>query len=340
MADSILRHKIKCHYSGLQIGTMDVLTTAGVLPYISHWDKCIAYHPVFSLSHEKLLRFARSEWDRLAKRTETDQEITDHESNTLCVTYLALLHSLDCIKQDVPALPPITVVQNTIEKLFALAYWKWKLESQRFKFPTLHISKYNTNADFSTMHDYFATCFDVRKAYETNVREAVELEKLKTAEKALLALNNTWVTPASRRTLWAWVRAHLPEKYHPDAEGWLSTLFLGGSNAIVDFDEEDIKLAEEIIVSSCPAGTGVMFAVRKRLDDIKRIWEQHNAAFEIDLEDFAEGSNLYVNGVKVAAPEPGPEPTLADHGYNKSKYFVAKAKWDIAMAAWKKENPQ
>jgi hypothetical protein len=333
---TILRHKLRCNRSGLLIGTLDLNMTAGALPYLSHWNGCIAWHPVFSLEPGKLFTFVENEWERLAVRV-GDTEITDDEANILRVGYLAVLYTLDCIKQEEPALPPLAMVYSTMQRLFNLAIWKWKLESLRFRFPTLHISRFNQNLDFSNMPDYLNLCFDIKRGYETGVREADEKEKVLAAERAMIALTRTWITPTNKKMLWNWVRAHLVEgKYAPDAQGWLATLFLGGSAAIIEFEEEDINLAEEIVVSSCPAGTGIMYAVRQRLDFIKQVWKQHHAAYEINVEDYAPGANLYVNGERVECPDPGPEP-VASNFDSKAKYFVAHAKWSIANTAFNKQ---
>jgi hypothetical protein len=335
MSNAILRHKLRCKYSNLVIGTLEVQTTAGAIPYLSYWNECIQYHSVFSLPPKRLFDFARDEWKRLATK-DIEGEISQAESEILCVTYLAMLHTLDCIKQDFPCLPPLAVVQSTISKLLHLAYWKWKLESERFKFPTLHISKYNHNSNFENINDYLELCFSIRTEYEKNVREVSERAKLKAIEDAMIALNDTWITPTSKRVLWQWVRTHLPSEYASDAQGWLSTLFLGGSAAIIDFDKEDIDLAEEIITASCPIGTGVMHAVRQRLKSIRGVWEQHHESFSIELDEFAEDRNLYVNGEKVIAPHPGPQPVLSAFK-SKAGWIIANAKWEIAKAAYLKD---
>ena len=330
----LLRHVLRCELSGLAVGTLEVQTTAGALPYLNHWNKCVVRHPVFSLDDKRLFQFVKGEWERLAALAE-DAEITEAESDILRVGYLAVLHTLDCVRQDVPALPSLAMVQTTMKQLFALAYWKYYLESERFSFPTYHISKYNTNIHFENLPEYLELCFEVRHDYEKKRHEAVEAEKIRQAEKLLIALNSTWVTPASKRLLWQWVKAHLPEQYKPDAEGWLSTLFLGASGAIIEFEQEDIQLAEEIIVSSCPTGTGVLKAVRERLAVIRSQWEQHHKAFEIDLEDFAPTARLFVNGEKVVAPDPGAEPKQSDFK-NLAQFLIAQAQWTIAKRAFDK----
>lgn len=332
-----IKHRLRCHYSGLPIGTIEVATTAGALPYLSNWNKVVALHPVFSLTNDQLFKFAHSEWKRLASKVE-DETITEDEEEIIRVTHLAMLHTLGCIKQDHPGLASIGTVRATIGRLFALAYWKWKLESEKFAFPVLHVSKTNHNTNLSNLSDYLDVCMEFKEKFEKRRHTLEEQEKLRATEKALEALSGTWIITPNKKILWRWIVAHLDAKYRPDAEGWLSTLFLGGSSAIIEFAKEDIDLAQEIIESSCPVGTGILHAVRERMNIIRTAWKNHHTAFEIDLEDYAEGANLLVNGIPVAAPDPGPAPKEQDF-QKRALYLVAEAKWRIAYAAWKKQQP-
>lgn len=337
-ANLIISHRIFCQRSGLQIGTLELVATAGTLPYLTQWKEGVSHHPVFAMEHQKLLEFARAEWQRLAQRA-ADSEITEPESNILRVCYLAMLHSLDSVVQEQPCLPPLSVVQGTIEGLFNLSAWKFFLESKRFRFPTLKISKGNKNLDFSNISDYLDTCFQIKEDYETKVVEAVEKAKIEAAEKALASLRSEWVTPTSKKMLFQWVRAHLPEKYHADGQGWLGTLFLGNEKAIVEFEKEDVALFEEILYASCPVGNSIFKAVRERVDQVKTIWEQHHEAWEIDLgeDDWLDPSDkVLVNGAKKDAPDPGPEPQL-NQFTTRGQYIQAHARWTIAKARFDKE---
>lgn len=333
----ILTTTLRCGLSGLDIGQLEVITTAGALPYLSHWDKMQVRHPVFSLSPIKLFQFTKKEWDRLAKRA-VDEELTTNESNILAVAYLACLHQLESIKQDQPTLPPLHIVQSTLNKVLALAYWKYTLDSKRFRFPTYHICQLNNNIDFKNIHDYLDLCFDVKDRYGEKMDELEEAAKIKAARDAMDALTREWISPISRKVLWKWVKHNLPVSYAADAEGWLSTLFLGGGTAIVEFNEEDLDLFEEIITCSCPAGTGIMKPVRERITQVWEIWKNHHRAFEIDLEDFAINNGLLVNGAQVLHPDPGEEPQAKQFNGNKASYYIAHAKWTIAKAAWDAQN--
>lgn len=282
---SRLKHQLICQYSGLQIGTLEYETVAGHMPYLTHWDGMCAIHPVFSLPKPKLLAFARNEWNRLAKAAE-NEETTEHESNCLRVCFLAVLHGLDSIKQEAAALPPLAIVQNNMNKLFTLSYWHYHLESKRFAFPEFKINKLNANGRFDNINHYLDACFSVKEEYESGVSDLVEQEKVNAAERALKALRNSWITPVGNKALWRWVRAHLPEKYSADAQGWMGTLFLGNEKTILDFDKDEIELMIEIITSECPAGTAILKPVRERLDKILQIHIDNKEAFTVDFAEY------------------------------------------------------
>lgn len=329
---NVIRYPLLCQRSGVQVAQVDFITTAGVVPYMQFWHDHIVYHPVFAMEPAKLLEFARSEWDRAAKLGV--DEISEADAEMLRLCFLSLLHSLGSIRQEVPALPALKIVQSHMQHLFRLASWKFWLESKRFVFPTLSLSRLNDNLEFTYIGDYLNICDDARQDYEDGVNDAVEQEKIAQTARAIAALNSSWVTPVSKKLLWGWVRSHLPEKYQPDAIGWLGTLFLGGKQAVLSFEREDIDLGEEIIISSMPAGTGVMGAVRARLEDIRSQWEAHYEAWEIIEDDPAE--RVLVNGERTLEPDPGPEPVLESF-VSRGHWLQAAAKWRLAKARWDKE---
>jgi len=316
-----------------------VETTIGALPYLARWDNLLVLHPVFNLSEHKLFEFTRTEWNRLAKKA-VDEEISEKESNILKVTYLAVLHTFGKIHQDQPCLPPLATVQSTLNKILSLAIWKYTLDSPRFRFPEYVISAKNSNLHLDNVDGYLEACFAAKKSYETQVQEINEAANIRAAKAAMDALTKEWATPVSKKILWSWVKHYIQGKYPADAAGWIHTLFLGGGNAIIEFQQEDIEMMEDIIMGECPAGTGVMRAVRGRIDTIWNTWKAHHRVFEIDLADYAENQGTLVNGKQVAMPNPGPKPTLKDCEGNKIRLTIATAKWTIANAAWVAQNRQ
>lgn len=280
-----MNFNLLCKYSGLLIGNLQYETVAGHMPYLSHWDGLIALHPIFSMERHRLLAFARSEWNRLAKQA-ADEEISNGESNTLRVCFLAMLHTLGGIQQEAASLPPLHIVQAQMTRLFTLCYWHHYLDSKRFRFPEFKINQINANNRFENIGYYLDACFAIKDDYEKGVSDAVEAEKARAADAAMKALRNAWIVPVGKRKLWQWVRAHLPMKYTADAQGWMSTIFLGNEKTILDFDSEDIALLIEIILAECPPGTGILAAVRTRLDEIEKIYKDNKEAFTVDFTEF------------------------------------------------------
>lgn len=280
-----LLYNLKCAHSGLQIGQLEYEVVAGHMPYLSHWNGLVALHPVFSLPEVKLLAFARSEWNRLAKASE-DKETSETEENLLRVCFLAVLHSLGSIHQEEASLPTIELVQNNMAKLFPLAYWKYYLNSKRFNFPDFKINRLNANNRFENINHYLDACYAIKEAYEAGLSDVIEKEKVDAADRALRALRDSWIVPVGNRKLWRWVRAHLSAKYEADATGWMSTLFLGNESTILDFDRDEIELMSEIIVSECPGGTAILKAVRDRLDKIMQVHTDNKEAFTVDFTEY------------------------------------------------------
>ena len=279
--------QLRCQLTGLQIGTLEYDTVAGHAPWFSHWNGMQARHPMFSLPRVKLLAFARSGWNRLAKAS-ADGETTEKEDTILRVAFLAVLHSLGSVKQTLPGLPAIHIVQNNMNRLFALAYWHHYLDSKRFGFPEYRVSKINANADFLYVGDYLDVCFAIKEDYEKGINDLEEQERAQAAERALKQLRNSWVVPVSNKQLWKWVLANLPERYKADAMGWMGTIFCGTERSILAFDKDEHQLMQDIVLSNCPIGTGVMKAVETRLNAIMTIYNDHKEAFSVDLSSYAE----------------------------------------------------
>jgi hypothetical protein len=283
----------------------------------------VVLHPVFSMDRNRCLAFARSEWNRLAKQAE-DHETTPGEDNILRVCFLAVLHSLGSVKQEVPSLPPLHIVQSNMNRLFALAYWHYYLDSQRFKFPQFKINRLNQNDAFENVNDYLDVCFDIKKEYEEGVNDLIEKEKAIAAERALKKLRDSWITPVSNKALWRWIRAHLPSKYEADAQGWMSTIFLGSERTILDFDKDEIELMAEIIISECPQGTAILHAVRTRLDKIMSVYVDNKEAFTVDFEEYEDASIGAPNSeqVPLVAPKPADFPTKVAYIKANALYYL------------------
>lgn len=319
-----INYVIHCQRSGVPIGNLNYVTCAGAMPYLSHWDEMVALHPIFSLETGRLLAFARSEWNRLAKKVE-DEEADKRDSTMLQVAFLAVFHSLGSVDQQAPSLPPLHIVQSQMTRLFALAYWKFYLDSKRFAFPTFKINKLNANDRFENLGHYLDACFEIKSNYDKNINDLVEQEKVNAAEAALKKLRNSWIVPVGNKALYRWIRAHMPARYEADAQGWMSTLFCGNQSTILDFDDDETDLLEQIVCGECPAGTAIMHAVRERIEAIRKIQKDHREAFTVDFETF-------LTEEQVKQKEQNEEITVMAEP--KLEDFASKVLWIRAKATW------
>lgn len=318
-------HPLICQHTGLMLGSLQVITVAGHVPFLSQWRETQALHPLFSLESGALLKFARNAWNNFCALTPeeaSNASFTDRQEKILQVTALALLHSIADVKQDTHWLPTIQEVSSCWSSLLQLGHWKNYLESQRFRFPALRISKFNKGIDLQA---YLQDCWKVKKDYESKVREGVEAEKLRSAEMALVALRNDLVTkaPKSKKLLWRWFLAHIPSRYSKDTDGWMWELFDAETESEVsEFTIADIDLFEEIVLCEIPTGSSVSHAFLERLSYKRKILTNRFQTFEILVPTL-------ISEQKAAGTISATEPVLSEYP-SKVKWMVAHAKWKLA----------
>ena len=320
----LLRHKLYCNYTGVEIGVLDLSMSAGHIPYLSHWNDMVCHHALFSLTQRELWTFLTNEWNRLSKDI-VNEQASDSETLSLRIGFVALLHSMGSIRRDRGSvgLPSTEIVQSNLAKALDLVVWQNFLDSRRFSFPELHISTLNDNANLQTIQDYLQACEARREEYEKGIDEAQELERSKIAEKAILAVRNNMYKPTSRKLLWTYCKGYLGGKWAADAAGWMRSIFLAGTSSITDWDFDEIELMEEIIFSNIPAGTSIRFAIRERVNELKAQWHDHYDAFTLEEDT--------ISMVEELKQELAEEPEPQEKNYpNKAAFFVARAKWQLA----------
>jgi hypothetical protein len=322
-------HPIVCTRTGLLVASITVIKVAGHVPYLSQWKHTQALHPVFSLEQTALLQFARSTWHSFCNLSQDEAAniaITNKQEQLLRVTALAILHQMAEVDQSIHWMPTLQEVYVNWTSLMQLSYWKNYLESKRFKFPNLRISKNNNGIELTA---YIQDCWAVKKAYETKIIEAEELEKARAAELALKAIKDEVAgkTPRSKKLLWRWFLAHIPSRYARDTEGWMWELFDAETEAEVsEFTMADIDLFEEIFLCEVPTGSSISAAFLEKLKTKRSLLESKFHTFEIMIPDtiaagIADGS---ISSVM---------PTIADFAGNKIKFLIAMAKWKLANAS-------
>lgn len=316
-----------CKHTGITVGSLATIAVAGHVPLLGQWKDTQILHPFFSLGPVALLQFARNSWLRFcALRPEetADELVVSKQEQQLRVITLCMLHNLTEVRQDIPWMPEFKDVVANWTGLMSICYWKAYLDSERFKFPQLRISKLERDVD---LRSFLQLCFKCKKDYETNVNEKIEEEKLRIAEKAMKGIVDEVAgkKPLSIKLLWRWFQANMPARYKKDLEGWMWELFSATEKDILDFTVRDIELFEEIFLTEVPTGSTVSHAFLDVLRGKHALISQHFETYEIMIPNsIAE----QVASGEIAAT--GPRPILSDYP-SKVAWMVACAKWDLAQ---------
>lgn len=353
-----------CQRTGVAVATFNLLQQAGKLPYLTQWKESQALHPLFSLPQAQLLAWTRKNWNTLF-RGDTIDRTTEVQRQQFCIAFLAILHSLKCIDQQVPALPNFNTVNTNMQRLLELAYWFNFLDSKKFKFPTLRISKLNSNTALSDIGTYLDICESCKHDYEISKDAQAQEAKLEAAQRAEKAVRGSHVKAVSKKALWNWFMSSLAannsKKYElPEWQEWKETsekLWFANENQQLQYALDDVDSIEEVFILECSLGTIVSHAFKSELQKIRSNIHNHLKVFEIDWVATmpqeprrVSADGVHVNAVEnVAPPAPGEEPQLHQF-FNRTDYIRAHAKWKVAgmqYAAWQEkygnkgnDNPQ
>lgn len=320
-----------CQRTGLVVATINMISVAGHVPLLGQWKHTQVLHPFFSLTPVALLQFGRNSWLRfcaMSPEETADSSVVSKQEEQLRVIALAMLHNLTEVRQDIQWMPEWKDVARNWTALMSIGYWRAYLDSQRFRFPTLRISKLERDCD---LHCFLQSCFAAKKRYEKGVNDRVEEAQLLAAERAMKGIYDEVAgkKPRSIKILWRWFEANMPTRYKKDLAGWMWELFSATEQDILDFTVRDIEMFEEIFLTECPTGSAISHAFLEVLRSKHQLLSQHFHTYEILIpESIAEG--VADGSINVSE-----EPRLADYP-TRVKWFVAHSKWRLAQPAARK----
>lgn len=332
-------HTLYCQYTGTPIASIALIHQAGRAPYLKEWQQSIVVHPLFSLSTPAILSWTRKNWNRIFRGA------SDHASPTerlqFQIAFVAVLRTLDSIKQECPILPSFDTCQRHMQQLLELAYWKFYLDSQRFRFPTLRINKLNANIALEDIGAYFAVCNSVRADWETKRDALAEEAKIETARRVERLVRGSHVKAVSRKALWNWFIASISVKNKKKFEldewkEWLadsSKLWFASDNIRLQFSLDDVQSIEDVFIQECELGTTISHTFQKELNSIRATISNHLSMWDIDWDETNNGpSRVSADGtVQIPArpAEPGPEPHISAYR-SRFDYLKALATWKMA----------
>lgn len=320
-----------CQRTGLVVATVATISIAGHVPLLGQWKNTQVLHPFFSLTPVALLQFGRNSWLRFCALTHeetNDSKVVAAQEEQLRIIALAMLHNLTEVRQDIHWMPEWKDVARNWTALMSIGYWYAYLDSHRFRFPTLRLSKLERDID---LHAFLQSCFAAKKRYEKGVNDKVEEEKLKIAEKAMKNGYDAIAKgkPRSIKILWSWFVANMPVRYKKDLAGWMWDLFSATDQDIFEFTVRDIELFEDIFLTECPTGSTISHAFLEVLRGKHQLLSQHFHTYEILIpESIAEG--VASGAINVAE-----EPRLADYP-SRVKWFKAHCQWQLAQPTARK----
>lgn len=306
-----------CSRSGLKLG--DFVPASGLAaatPYVQAWKASSFLHPIFSLPLESLMSRAEACWQ--LEKTGTRQFPMQHKQ----LLFLAMLHASDCIKQDVAGLPTPKIVEVHFPRLIELLGWKHNTNSERIKFPALHVWRGASKEDEYSLFGNVPTWLDVvevvKEEYENVAKTRMKEARRKAHDLAMKNIRKAMYSDVSLRRLWGWFSAQVPQIILENNAD-LEQLFFTEEMRIHVWSEEDILAIEDLFLKYCELGNSVSHEFQKQINVLRTWLTVYKDTFEISdatSEQFTEHKGI---------PEPKPEDFS-----NRAKFLVASAKWQLA----------
>lgn len=316
-----------CLLTGITCGAIHTITVAGSLPLLGQWKDTQVFHPIFSLDFGALLNFSKNTWLRfcaLSPEETANSDVIAKQEQMLQVCTIAILHRMTTVDQKVTWLPSWLEVSSNWESLLRLAYWRCFLDSQKFRFPSIRLSKQEPTID---LQNYLQICWTAKKAYEHNINDLIEEAKKEVADKALIRIRDAIAgkKPLSPKVIYRWFRAVMPTRYAKDIDGWMSDIFHASEKDITEFTLSDIETFEEMALTELELGSSMSHAFFEILKSKHALLTDHFETYEILMPTSPE--ELLIQETIAAQPEP----KLAD--------FPGRVQWFRAHAQWKLAQP-
>lgn len=345
MTDNTLTKTIFCQNSGVALAQLEIRIFEGHLAYLEAHSDALYLHPFYRVSSSVLLKKFE---DCLHHSQEQAWVLTHAEQQRLQLLTSAMMHSLGCIKQDRPTLPPFPIAAASSGRLLGLAKWFWFISSQRLEFPIYSISGKNDNLDWSNFKHWLDSAYLVREDWASKSRK-LQIDAQKRAhEQSMREIKSESYRRVDTKKVWNWIHLQLADEYAPGRLETFKNLFLNGdldiSNWILD-DVEDLKIA---LVQHCDCGNEIMHFINKRLDGIAGLIKDFYSSFTIlgqksspeasfgdDEQTLQEQQFIAEFDTRVAALESlPPAPQRADY-QTLGLFLKAQAQWNILSKRFK-----
>jgi len=323
--------KLKCAYSGL---TLDVSYIPGVLP------RRVCCHPIFFCELDELMSLVER-WG--------NAELTSDDSYLL---FLALLNQTELVEFRTSAMPEHrerdSIVAAQMESLLHTLF-KLQCFANSPKFQPPHAVIANDTASLNSVADWLRAWRDYCFAYDNNLLEEAELQRLKRREERLQAYikdaNKPVAHYAKHLADWAAVVAQFPEgvtpingQMLPLCEYWKSIIIrCCKTEQIFEIPAADLIELIEHCEDNIPHGTiyaatlmELLRAGRKRQQNYLGLG---NADLSAATYQILSPENTKEDAAKLAIIQSAPTVLPVPGAYpNKLAYLRAKSAWDMKLS--------
>jgi len=333
---------IRCHYSGVPLAHLVVLIHEGRSGYIGEHRDAIYVHPFYQLSQSILMHKMQ---ESLREAQELEWNLTETQQNRLRLLTSALMHNLDCIRQDSPCLPPYAVALASAPRLFKLAKWFFFISSQRLEFPIFSISKRNGNLDWNNFKYWLDAAFEIRADWAVKSRKYEQADKLRIQTENVQAIRSEHYKRVDVKKVWNWIELQLAGNVPSGRIATFKTLFLSGDLEAHEWLTDDIDDLQVALVEYCDCGNEIMHYINKRLNGIRNLIRAFYSGFTLlnavgnEATDGSEQTEKEVEFLgdfdrQAAMMESLPQPPIRSEFATTALFLKANAQHSILKKRW------
>ena len=150
-------------------------------------------------------------------------------------------------------------------------YWKFYLDSQRFRFP--HSESTTCEHALDDIGTYFAVCNSVRADWGNETRCICRRGQDRNSPGVERLVRGSHVKAVSKKALWNWFIASISVKNRKKFEldewkEWLAVV-PASDNIRLQFSLDDVQSIEDVFIQECELGTTISHTFQKELNSIR-----------------------------------------------------------------------
>lgn len=334
---SSLVRTIYCQNSGVPLAKLEVNIFEGSLAYLEGHSDALYLHPFYRQS--SIVLISKLE-DSLHGAQESGWILGDGEKLRLRLLISAMMHALDCIKQQGQSLPKFEYAAASAGRLLGIAKWYFYSTSQRIQLPTYSVSAKNDNLEWQNFKHWIDSAYEVREEWTATSRKISKEHQQKAYEDSLKDIKSEVYKRVDTKKVWNWIAIQLVDHI---AKGRLVTfenLFLNGDLEAHEWLSDDVDDLQEALVQFCDSGNAVMFFVNKRLNGIRGLIRSFYSDFTLirstdaakyGVEEQTTQEKEFFDGFDKQAEslESMPLPPKREGFATSALFYKAQAQWNI-----------